>query len=60
MAEKGQLDTPFTVVCGKQPGNVGTSGEVGGEKIISTEDSVTSGGSGEIVTPFNTVFNKKG
>ena len=58
--KQGQLETPFTTLVGKQPGNVGVSGEVGGEKLTDHEEQVSSGGSGEIKTPFNVVFDKKG
>jgi hypothetical protein len=58
--KQGQLDTTFETVLGKAPGNVGVSGEVGGEKLIDEEQNVDSGGKSEIMTPFNVVFNKKG
>lgn len=60
MAKQGQLETPFTTTVGKAPGNVGVSGDVGGEKLTDHEENVKSGGSGEIDSPFNVVFNKKG
>ena len=59
MAKQGQLDTTFTTTFGKAPGNVGVSGEVGGEKLTDHEEGVTSGGSGALSTPFNTVFPMK-